>query len=191
MTARSTVMQHRTLLALLLLMAATRFHHEGTGSLLPDASLAVFFLAGLWQIKRWGVACLLAAAALIDAIAIQQWGVSDFCLTPAYAFLLPTYAVMVWGGAVCKGLSLTNVRRLGLLGGTLLAATSAAFAVSTSSFYLLSGLYASASLADYLTIFGGDVTSYVSITLLYSAVAVGGRWLMGSLLNAVSTSQHA
>ena len=34
--------------ALMFLMAVTRFHHFGTSIFLPDASVAVFFLAGLW-----------------------------------------------------------------------------------------------------------------------------------------------
>ena len=39
---------HFGAIALMLLMAATRSSHIGTPFQLPDASLAVFFLAGLW-----------------------------------------------------------------------------------------------------------------------------------------------
>lgn len=44
-----TTKQQFVLLALFaLLMAATRFHHFGSALFLPDASLAVFFLAGFY-----------------------------------------------------------------------------------------------------------------------------------------------
>jgi hypothetical protein len=34
---------------LALMMAVTRFHHQGSAFALPDASLAIFFLAGIFS----------------------------------------------------------------------------------------------------------------------------------------------
>ena len=53
-------------LALAVLMAATRSHHFATALHLPDASWAVFFLAGvyLWRVSM--LPALMAEAALID-----------------------------------------------------------------------------------------------------------------------------
>ena len=79
-------------LSLIALMVATRFHHFGDVLHLPDASLAVFFFAGFYP-KKMFFAFLLALAALIDYLAIEN-GTSGWCVTPAYVFLIPTYAVM-------------------------------------------------------------------------------------------------
>jgi len=79
------------------LLAVTRIGHFGGIATPPDASLAVFFLLGLWVASaRWLVIGLLAAAAA-DALAIAQ-GASSYCITPAYPFLIPTHGV-IWGRA--------------------------------------------------------------------------------------------
>src|SRR5256885_9905030 len=88
--------------ALIALLAVTRIGHFGGIATPPDASLAVFFLLGLWVASaRWLVIGLLAAAAA-DALAVAQ-GASTYCITPAYPFLIPTYGVL-WGAgrATCR-----------------------------------------------------------------------------------------
>src|SRR5256885_8601888 len=78
--------------ALIALLAVTRIGHFGGIATPPDASLAVFFLLGLWVASpRWLVIGLLAAAAA-DALAIAQ-GASSYCITPPYPLLIPTYGV--------------------------------------------------------------------------------------------------
>jgi len=44
-------------IALIALMALTRFHHFGDVLHLPDASLAVFFFAGFYRKKRCWASC--------------------------------------------------------------------------------------------------------------------------------------
>ncbi|MDP3839272.1 MAG: hypothetical protein Q8Q54_10150, partial [Methylococcales bacterium] len=86
-------------LPLIALMALTRFHHFGDAFSLPDASLAVFFLAGLVFARRWWLlGFLLLEAAVIDYVAITHFNVSAFCVSAAYVFLIPTYAVMWFAG---------------------------------------------------------------------------------------------
>ena len=75
--------------ALAMAMAATRFHHEGTAFALPDASLAVFFLAGAFLSTSGVFIGLLALAGIIDYLAVTSLGVSDYCFSPAYAFMAP------------------------------------------------------------------------------------------------------
>ena len=75
------------------LMIATRFHHFGTALHLPDASMALFFLGGLWPRRHLAFAAFMALAVLLDWVSVSYAGVSDFCVTPAYSFLLPAYAV--------------------------------------------------------------------------------------------------
>lgn len=82
-------------IALALVMVATRGH--ATWQPLPDASWAVFFLAGLWLKPVWVLAPLAVLATLVDWAAVRFAGVSSFCITGVYAMLLPTYLVL-WGG---------------------------------------------------------------------------------------------
>lgn len=135
---------------LALLMAATRSHHFATPVALPDASWAVFFLAGAWLASpRWLVA-LLALAVGIDAFAIGVAGVPGYCVTPAYAALLPTYALL-WaagrGAAARPTLFWTDLGRWALA-----VTVSAAFAELCSSgvFYFLGGRFADPTLAVFV-----------------------------------------
>ena len=60
----SLLFKHRIwiLLALAVVMAATRMSHFGTSALLPDASLAVFLLAGVMGLSVGCLGLLMAAA---------------------------------------------------------------------------------------------------------------------------------
>src|SRR5688572_6444331 len=117
-------------LALALLMAATRFYHFGTATHLPDASLAVFLLAGFY-LRRWSLfAAYIAEAALIDYLAIAYGGVSDWCATPAYVFLVPAYASAWCAGAWYARRFAAEWRTLGALFSALLAGVSVWFLIS-------------------------------------------------------------
>lgn len=163
---------HPGVIALMILMAATRFHHFGTPLTLPDASLAVFFLGGLWFGGRGLFVGLLAEAGLIDVVAITQFNVSDFCISPAYVFLIPTYAAMWFGGkwsGQFKSLGL-NALIPQLL--ALLLSTTAAFLMSNGSFNLLSGRYPEWSWGQF---FDGALQyfpEYLSSTATYVIVIV-------------------
>src|ERR1019366_1511685 len=87
---------------LVLAMVLTRFNHFGSSVALPDASLAVFFLGGLYLAKapgaRWIFAALLVEAALVDYYAITVIGTSAWCVTSAYGFLALAYGAMWFAG---------------------------------------------------------------------------------------------
>ena len=120
--------------ALVLLMVATRFYsHFGSAVSLPDASLAVFFLAGFYLARMaWPAAVafvfLLLAAGGVDYYAIAFRGVSDACISPAYWFLIPTYACMWYAGRWFAARQQMSWTSLGLL-----AATACASAWCNSS----------------------------------------------------------
>ena len=79
-------------LALAGLIAATRGQQFAPlGQHLPDASLAAFFLAGFYLRALWVPIALFALATVIDLTAIGWGGVSGYCLSPAYAMLVPAY----------------------------------------------------------------------------------------------------
>lgn len=166
--------------ALAALMATTRFHHFGSAAYLPDASLAVFFLAGFYIRSVWFLPLLLAEAAVIDYLAVSVGGVSDWCITPAYAFLLPTYASLWLGGLWYARLYRPAWHTLLALGGVLLLATSAAFLISNGGFYFFSGRFEEMDwleygthIARYLPLYLGGAFAYVALTAGLHALFVG------------------
>jgi len=152
-------------LSLIALMVATRFHHFGDVLHLPDASLAVFFFAGFYRKKAF-FGFLLALAALIDFLAIEN-GTSGWCVSPAYVFLIPTYAVMWFAGRYCLTFKPLKIAEMAKSTGLLILAASAAFAISNGSFYLFSGRYEDLSLGDYVLRIAQYYPSYVGAALIY------------------------
>jgi len=175
----------RTPIALIGLMLATRFHHFGGVMSLPDASLAAFFFAGLW-VRSWKFfALLLIQAGLIDYVSISQFSVSDYCISPAYVFLIPTYACLWFAGRFCERYKTLKLSELTTQFGILLLATSAAFAISNASFYLLSGKFADLTWLEYTTSISQYYSPYLTYTLVY---AVGIFSMVKMMTLAVSTS---
>lgn len=130
---------HGLAACLVVLMAATRFHHEGTAFAVPDASLAVFFLGGWYLRSVPAFAGYLLAAFAVDFLAIHYGGVSDYCISPAYGFLVPTYGVLWWAGRRAGIRADSTVPGMGRTVTALLIASTAAFVISNGSFFLLSG----------------------------------------------------
>lgn len=158
------------IVGLMVLMGITRFHHFGSALSLPDASIAVFFLAGLWSSRKIVFFILLLEAGLIDYIAISQFGVSDFCISPAYVFLLPTYAAVWFGGLYCAGISSENPAKLPTQIMVLLVTVSVAFVISNGSFYLLSDNIAEISWAQYSSSFIQYYPPYLNYAVIYVAL---------------------
>jgi len=157
-----------TPMALMALMAATRVHHFGSAFSLPDASLAAFFLAGMLVNSRVLLAVLLVEAGLLDYLAINQFGVSDYCVTPAYIFLIPTYATLWFAGRRSKLLSWP-------LPFTLLvatAATSAAFIISNTGFFLFSHYFTATPMLEYAHSVAKYYPPYLASALFYTVAGL-------------------
>jgi hypothetical protein len=127
--------------ALALVMAATRTHHF---DVLPDASWAVFFLAGFWLRGwgRWAFPILMAEAVLVDYLVITHMGISfwsHYCVSAGYWFLIPAYGALWLGGSWLakhqKGLRLST---LGLAVVALFVSENLCYLISNGSFYWLS-----------------------------------------------------
>lgn len=162
--------------ALVLLMAATRFNHFGSSVSFPDASLAVFLLAGFF-LARYTLLSLMAFIFLlleaggIDYYAINVAGVSDWCVTPAYWFLIPTYASMWFGGRWFATRQQNTLSSLAMFGSVSWLATTAAFLISNGSFFLLSGRYAEMNITEYTGRIAQYYLPYVAGSLMYLAMA--------------------
>jgi hypothetical protein len=173
------------------LMIVTRFHHFGTAIHLPDASMAVFFLGGLYLRRHLAFAGFMALAVLIDWVAIEHAGVSDFCVTPAYSFLLPAYAVLWYGGRLYAPRLQSNAGSLLGLGAVALLSASLSFAISNGGFYWFGGRYAQPHFAEYVARAWQWGPLFVRTTMAYIAVAAVAHVLLGLALRSRGARQTA
>ena len=161
-------------LALAVVMAATRVQLGAPiGHHLPDASYAVFYLAGVYLSPGWIFPVLLLEGFLIDLSAVTWWNVSGFCLTPAYFLLLPAYFSLWIGGRWYAGRYRFAWSTLLPLSTSLLSATLVAELFASGGFYLFSGRFTeltSAELAVRLVQY--LPTSLYSIILYVTTAAV-------------------
>ncbi len=158
------------LLALVAAMGATRFGHLGTLWAPPDASWAVFFLAGFYlQEDRWVLAVLLCEAIVIDFVAIRVYGVSSYCVTGAYWFIVPGYSMLWLGGAWLRRHVVQRPSDAVRLAGSLLASFTACFVLTEGSFYWLGGRIGQPSVAGWWA----DFASWYGPFLLVTGTYVG------------------
>lgn len=131
------------------LIIVTRGHHFASINSLPSASLAVFFLAGLYLRPALMFPVLLALCAGLDFYSITFKGVSSFCVTPAYGFLLPAYGSMWLAGRwFAKRYSFSAKATLPLIGSaTIAGAISELF--SSGGFYFFGGRYPDPTITEF------------------------------------------
>ena len=159
---------------LALVMLATRINHFGA---LPDASWAVFFIAGFYLRSswRWVFPLLIALAVAIDYVVITHQGISfwsHYCVSPAYLFLLPSYAAPWLGGAwLNRHYSGLHARELGLLVASAAVAASVCFLISNGSFYWISANVPVRSIAGWMENLGDWYLPYLRTTLMYVGIA--------------------
>lgn len=156
------------------LVIATRGHHFASINSLPSASLAVFFLAGLYLRPAWVFPSLLALCAGIDYAAITVGGVSSFCVTPAYGFLLPAYGSLWLAGRwFAKRYSFSTGAVLPLVGSVSIAAIVSEL-FSSGGFYFFGGRYAEPTLA----VFGERLMKYFPHQLENLAFWLGAAFVV-------------
>lgn len=166
--------------SLVALMAATRMHHFGTSLHLPDASLVIFILAGFFITSPVFFAGLFIEAVVIDYLAITQFGVSDFCVTPAYWALIPTYLVLWVAGKVYASLHQDTLRSLSVFSAISFLAVSIAFLISNSAFYAFSGRFQEMNFSEYtervaqyyIPYLGSALAYLIPTVLIYALFAV-------------------
>ena len=141
------------LIALAALMLATRAFHVASTLHLPDASWAIFFIAGLYLgFASFGV--LLIEAVAIDVIYVMNGG-DNYCFSVAYGFLAVAYLVLwfggYWAGRLQQNNSLhkTSAQILRTVFAWLVAG-SVAYLLTNGSFYWLSGKATSPTLNGWL-----------------------------------------
>lgn len=159
-------------LSLSVVMMVTRFNHFGSPVSLPDASLAVFFLAGLYLSRRVWFPALVLEAAVLDWASVAG-GVSDWCVTAAYGFLIPAYASLWIAGRWYAPRARMAWVTLAPLAGSLATAVTVAFVIANMSFYLFSGYFDAMSWTDYMRDTLGYYPPYAGYTFMYVCLAAG------------------
>jgi hypothetical protein len=152
-------------------MAATRFNHFGSPLNLPDASLAIFFLAGLYLARSIWFPIFIVEAGLMDWASIAG-GVSDWCVTAAYGFLIPTYAALWFAGRWYRRHARMEWRTLMPLFGALGLGLVTAFTISNGSFYLFSGYFTELAWSDYVRGVVRYFPAYAGYAFLYTTMAL-------------------
>ena len=174
-------------LCLMAVMLATRFHHFGDTLHLPDASWAIFFIAGFYLTPVWLLG-MIATAVGIDVASVGWMGVSGYCLTPAYAAMLPAYAVLWFGGRWMARRASNDFAGLVKLSGVAVLSTLTAFVISNGAFYWFGGRVAETSLAQFGQTFVDYAPSFLASTLIYLAVAAA---IHAVVLARPSQARHA
>lgn len=170
-------------IALVVLMIATRGHHFPTvRNLLPSASWAVFFLAGVYLRSLWVPVGLFVLASLLDFAAINWQGVSDFCVSPAYIALIPAYAALWFAGRWFAGRYSFKTTALLTLAASAFIGTVVCELISSGSFYFFSGRFVDTTLVE----FGTRLVKYMPHSLTSMAFWVG----VATLTHVVAVTTH-
>lgn len=172
--------------ALSVVMWATRGHHVASLTHLPDASWAIFFLAGFYFRSRMVLPLFLAQAALMDYLAINL-GVDSYCVTSAYAFLLPAYASMWLAGRWYFTRYKFHARTLATLAVAATTGAAACEIISSGSFYFLGGKFADTSMIE----FAGRLARYFPFDLASAVLYLGAAALVHALIVIVQHSAAA
>lgn len=172
------------LAALAAVMAATRMSHFGTAALLPDASLAVFLLAGVMGLSFSCFGLLMAAAFGIDVISAQTATEAGWCMTPAYFGLIPTYALL-WGAG--RWLARRHADFPAAISAAVaLSAVAAAFVVSNAFWYALSGTLGGMGVSSFALAVAKYFPPYLGSAALYLLPA----WLAYRLTHTRHAATH-
>lgn len=181
--------------ALALVMAVTRMHHF---DVLPDASWAVFFLAGFWLrgSARWAFPLLMAEAVLVDFVVITHQGInfwSQYCVSPAYWFLIAAYGALWLGGSWLARHQLgLRLPTLGLAVLALLVSEAVCYLISNGSFYWISAnVPAPRSFGAWFVNMGDWYLPFLEVTALYVAVGAVLHVLVTQLSRTLQHTGHA
>jgi hypothetical protein len=156
---------------LALLMVMTRGHHFADINVLPSASWAVFMLAGFYLASKLWFPLFLGLAVALDLIAVYWGGVSNFCVSPAYGFLLPAYGSLWLAGRWFLSRYQFNWTALFTLAVTLVTATAVASLFSGGGFYWFSGRYTDPTMVEYVSRFMQSYPNQLSKLSFYIAIA--------------------
>ena len=166
--------RHQIIIGFLLvaLMIMTRGHHFATLYSLADASWAIFFLAGVYLRSAWPLLALIALGGWLDFAAVHWGGVDDFCISPAYMFMLPAYFSLWLAGRWYAQRHQFSWHTFLPLSTSILVGLTLCELLSGGGFYFFSGRIAETNLQE----FGEQVIKYfplyIETFLSYTVIAI-------------------
>jgi hypothetical protein len=170
-------------------MLLTRGSHVLTSVSLPDASLALLLIGGLYLRKAVWFALFVVLATAIDFGAAAIDSIQAFCLTDGYWGMLPAYAVM-WLAGVWLGKQ-ANSTDIGKYAVASAVSTFAAFVISTQTYYLFSGRFPDAGIVESMQHGWEYLPSYMGFTAMYLVAFWALTKALPKLHNAIRASSSA
>ena len=174
-------------------MFLTRGSHVLTHVSLPDASLALFLLGGLFlgannKSSALWFAGFFVLATVIDFGAAAFDPAQGFCLTNGYWGLIPANGAM-WLGGLCLGrqqdVFAANSKTMLAYVLVSLGTTFIAFVISTQTYYLFSGHFPAKGLIESMQHGWEYLPSWMGFSAMYFAII----WLSISLWRFVKPMQ--
>ncbi len=159
------------LLSLFLSMILTRGSHVTTLYNLPDASLAVFLIGGIYLKNIRFFIMFFLTVLFIDFGVATLDPKLGFCLTNGYWGLIPSYATLWISGFFLNRHNL--IQKLSIFMPIVSVAIILSFIISTQSYYIFSGRFGSPSLMESI-LHGWD---YMPQYFLSSFTYIGLFWL--------------
>ena len=174
--------------ALAFFMLLTRGSHVLTAVSLPDASLVLFLLGGLYlgtgvKSRAAWFAGFFALATIIDFGAAALDPAQGFCLTNGYWGLIPAYGAMWLGGLFLS--KQKDAFEITPYAFTAMFTTFIAFVISTQTYYLFSGRFPAQGLIESMQHGWEYLPSWIGFTAMYFAVV----WLSVALIRSVKPVQ--
>jgi len=160
------------LIALGLLLLITRGQHSLIFNQLPSASWAVFFLLGFYITKKIWFTIFILLAFSIDLYAVTWGGVSNFCVSPAYPFLIPAYGSLWLAGHFYQKYYIFHLKTIPLLLAVSIGGIVFCELFSSGGFYFLSGRFIDTSMTVFFERVVTFFPSYVSSTFFYLSLAM-------------------
>jgi hypothetical protein len=143
----------------------------GIGTVAPDASTGVFFLAGVLLGSPWMLAALLIEAVVLDGVAIGFMNVANACMSSGYALLAPAYAALWFAGRALRKAEITDLVSGGKAVCFIVAGTAAFFVISNLGYFIGSEYY-QLGVAEYVTRVSRYFPMYLTVTLFYAAFGI-------------------
>ena len=168
--------------AIAFFMLLTRGSHVLTSVSLPDASLVLFLLGGMYlgsgvKSRAAWFAGFFVLVSVIDFGAAALDPVQGFCLTNGYWGLIPSYAAMWLGGLwLANRKDAFEIKSYTLVS---LLTTFVAFVISTQTYYLFSGRFPANGLIESIQHGWEYLPSWMGFSAMYFAIV----WLSVALLD--------
>ena len=154
--------------AIAFFMVLTRGSHILTSVSLPDASIVLFLLGGIYLKRAAWFALFFILASFIDFGAAAIDPMQGFCLTDGYWGLIPAYGVMWLGGRWLASRKDVFAPVPYVL--VALATSILAFIISTQTYYLFSGRFPNDGIIETMQ-YGWDyLPSWLGFAAMYFAI---------------------